>query len=56
LSAGNEVGASVLFFGCRHPQIDWLYRDLMEQSVKSGVLGTLSLAFSRENVRFHSFH
>ncbi|GMT00951.1 hypothetical protein PENTCL1PPCAC_23125, partial [Pristionchus entomophagus] len=38
----------VLFFGCRHPDIDFIYKDELEQYKKDGVLSHLFTAFSRE--------
>lgn len=36
-----------LFYGCRHPEHDYLYREELEEFVKLGVLTDLSIAFSR---------
>jgi cytochrome P450/NADPH-cytochrome P450 reductase len=44
-AAGEEVAASLLFFGCRHPDHDWLCRDEMERWQADGV-ARLFLAFS----------
>ncbi|GMR42548.1 hypothetical protein PMAYCL1PPCAC_12743, partial [Pristionchus mayeri] len=41
-------GNFVLFFGCRHPEIDFIYKDELEQYKKDGVLSHLFTAFSRE--------
>lgn len=48
MSVGKEVGEMVLFFGCRHPDEDYIYREELESAVKSlkGKL-TLLTAFSR---------
>ncbi|HMC17507.1 MAG TPA: cytochrome P450, partial [Albitalea sp.] len=45
-AAGREVGPSMLFFGCRHPQQDYIYRDELEEFARSGV-AELHVAFSR---------
>ncbi|XP_050457452.1 NADPH--cytochrome P450 reductase isoform X3 [Cataglyphis hispanica] len=44
---GKEVGDTILYFGCRKSQEDFLYREELEQYVKDGTL-TLHTAFSRE--------
>jgi cytochrome P450/NADPH-cytochrome P450 reductase len=43
--AGEPVGRSLLFFGCRHPDHDWFYRDDMQEWQESGV-ADLHIAFS----------
>jgi cytochrome P450/NADPH-cytochrome P450 reductase len=43
---GDTVGRSLLFFGCRHPEQDYLYREELEEYAKEGVI-TLHVAFSR---------
>ena len=47
---GKEVGANVLFFGCRDPKHDFLYDDEFKSYVESGDL-ELYTAFSRSQVR-----
>lgn len=42
---GLEVAASLVFYGCRHPEHDWLYRDEMRRWAAQGV-AALHLAFS----------
>ncbi|KQT32407.1 reductase [Sphingomonas sp. Leaf412] len=44
-AAGEDVATSLLFFGCRHPDHDWLCRDEMERWQADGV-ADLHLAFS----------
>jgi NADPH-ferrihemoprotein reductase len=46
--ANVPAAKTVLFFGCRHPEHDFLYRDELEQHVANGHL-TLVTAFSREH-------
>lgn len=43
--AGTAVAESLLFFGCRHPEHDWLCRDEMEAWAAAGVARPF-LAFS----------
>ncbi|TMW57126.1 hypothetical protein Poli38472_003051 [Pythium oligandrum] len=45
---GVEVGKSILYFGCRRQDDDYIYRDELEGFQASGVLTELHLAFSRE--------
>lgn len=45
---GLDVGASVLYFGCKKRDVDFLYEDELEAFRRSGALTTLHLAFSRE--------
>ncbi|XP_025995735.1 NADPH--cytochrome P450 reductase-like isoform X2 [Solenopsis invicta] len=47
---GKEVGDTILYFGCRKSQEDFIYRDELEEYVKSGLL-TLHTAFSREQAQ-----
>lgn len=43
---GEEIGASLLFFGCRHPEQDYLYQDEFEALQTEGVTAMVT-AFSR---------
>ncbi|XP_056329063.1 P450 (cytochrome) oxidoreductase b isoform X2 [Danio aesculapii] len=45
---GKEVGETVLYFGCRHKNEDFLYQEELAQFEKTGVLTTLNVAFSRD--------
>lgn len=44
---GKDVGDTILYFGCRKSDEDYLYKDELEQYVKNGTL-KLHTAFSRE--------
>ncbi|CAO3627588.1 unnamed protein product [Cunninghamella blakesleeana] len=44
---GTNVGESTLFFGCRHPDQDYIYSDELEEFKKQNVLSKLHVAFSR---------
>jgi cytochrome P450/NADPH-cytochrome P450 reductase len=46
--AGVKVGRTSLYFGCRRPDHDWIYRDAMEGWARDGDLDALAVAFSRE--------
>ncbi|CAB3402599.1 unnamed protein product [Caenorhabditis bovis] len=46
-NSGKEVGEMHLYYGCRHPDHDYIYRDELEDFVKDGVLTHLECAFSR---------
>ncbi|KYM97854.1 PREDICTED: NADPH--cytochrome P450 reductase isoform X2 [Cyphomyrmex costatus] len=45
--SGKTTGDTILYFGCRKSQEDYLYREELEQYVKDGIL-ILHTAFSRE--------
>ncbi|XP_033905907.1 NADPH--cytochrome P450 reductase-like isoform X1 [Acipenser ruthenus] len=45
---GKEVGETVLYYGCRHRNEDFLYQEELEQFEKDGVLTQLNVAFSRD--------
>jgi cytochrome P450/NADPH-cytochrome P450 reductase len=48
---GKPVGHTFLYFGCRHPAHDWIYRREMESWRHDGALDGLYVAFSREPER-----
>lgn len=37
-AAGGPIGRALLFFGCRHPDVDYLYRDEWEAWERQGVV------------------
>ncbi|UYV65642.1 POR, partial [Cordylochernes scorpioides] len=45
---GKKVGETVLYFGCRHRDQDYLYQEELEQYMAEGTLSKLHLAFSRD--------
>ncbi|KAI9256300.1 cytochrome P450 [Helicostylum pulchrum] len=47
IDAGETVGETVLFFGCRRADQDYIYQEELEQYVEDKVLTHLHTAFSR---------
>ncbi|XP_052433108.1 P450 (cytochrome) oxidoreductase b isoform X2 [Carassius gibelio] len=45
---GKEVGETVLYYGCRYKNEDFLYQEELEEFEKTGVLTELNVAFSRD--------
>eukprot|EP00061_Rhincodon_typus_P015355 g42978.t1 len=45
---GKEVGETVLYYGCRYQNEDYLYQEELEQYQKDGILTQLNVAFSRD--------
>jgi len=46
-SGGDGSGPAVLYFGCRRPEEDFLYREELEGAQRDGTLSRLEVAFSR---------
>ncbi|XP_071067037.1 methionine synthase reductase-like [Dasypus novemcinctus] len=44
----GNFGAMWLFFGCRHKDRDYLFREELKHFLKSGVLTHLKVSFSRD--------
>lgn len=44
---GKTLGQALLFFGCRHPEQDFLYREELEGYAQQGIVNLVT-AFSRE--------
>ncbi|MEM7291049.1 MAG: NADPH--cytochrome reductase, partial [Pseudomonadota bacterium] len=45
--SGKKLGPAILYFGCRHPDQDYIYREELEGFAKDGV-ADLRVAFSRK--------
>ena len=52
--AGEAIGRSLLFYGCRHPDHDWFYREEMQEWAREGV-ADLHVAFSSLDGHPHRF-
>lgn len=46
--SGKELGETVLLFGCRHKNEDYIYEEELEGYRDDGVLSQLHVAFSRD--------
>lgn len=46
-NAGKEIGAMHLYYGCRHPDHDYIYKDELAKFQEDEVLTHLVCAFSR---------
>jgi cytochrome P450/NADPH-cytochrome P450 reductase len=45
---GRSLGAAMLFFGCRHPEQDFIYADELAEHARAGIVD-LHVAFSRHD-------
>jgi len=54
----DNLGEAIFFFGCRHPEKDFLHKEELENYASQGILSELNLAFSRfnENQRTYVQH
>jgi NADPH-ferrihemoprotein reductase len=50
---GAQLGSALLFFGCRDPAKDYIYRDELEAALADGVFTRLYTAFSRVSSKKH---
>ena len=48
LATGKETVETILYFGCRHRNEDFIYQEELEEFEKAGVLTQLHVAFSRD--------
>lgn len=53
-AAATDPGPAMLFYGCRHPDHDWLYRDEMQRWARAGMID-LRLAFSARTGHPHRY-
>lgn len=49
----EDVGSVDLFFGCRHRNHDWLYREEMQSLQAEGIIANLHVAVSRDDENGH---
>jgi hypothetical protein len=47
---GKRVGDTVLYFGCRKKDEDYLYEEELADYTKDGTISQLHVAFSRDEV------
>ena len=45
---GRNLGPAMLFFGCRHPEHDFIYADELKEQAAAGIVD-LHIAFSRHD-------
>lgn len=48
MNEGQPVGETILFFGCRHKNEDYIYDEELEKYRDEGLLTKLHVAFSRD--------
>jgi len=54
-NSAKEFGDMYLFFGCRHKEKDFLYRDKIESFLEKGILTKLFASFSRDDCEGKTF-
>ncbi|KAK6588258.1 hypothetical protein RS030_6772 [Cryptosporidium xiaoi] len=45
----EEIGPVILYFGCRYYDMDYLYREELENYASDKIISSLNVAFSRDN-------
>jgi cytochrome P450/NADPH-cytochrome P450 reductase len=45
----QQYGETHLYFGCRNPDSDFIFKDTLESAKKNGTLSELNVAFSRSD-------
>ena len=43
----SKLGATKLYFGCRRPTTDYIFKDILNKGLKNGAISELNVAFSR---------
>lgn len=51
-SLGKPVGETILFFGCRHKEEDFIYEEELQQYIDDGLLTVSDVEFSCSDVFF----
>ncbi|KAL0239980.1 hypothetical protein GEMRC1_010088 [Eukaryota sp. GEM-RC1] len=52
IKSGKKLGDCMLFYGCRHESKDYIFRNSIENWVKSGAITDLKVAFSHDQKEF----
>ena len=51
VNAGKPVGETILYFGCRHQNEDYIYEEELAKYKEEGLLTKLYVAFSRDQAQ-----
>ena len=43
----SKLGETKMYFGCRRPNSDYIFKDILENGLKRGAISDLNVAFSR---------